>query len=103
MPVPVYPTIITRIDWDRNKGTMGKAPNELGIGPAVSKAEGDFRRVDWDLLDKFGPNPETYKKNEDNFEKIQKNLLARVEEQQRRGRAASDSLLALADVTGGVV
>jgi len=50
MPVPVYPTILTKADWDKNKGTMGKAPNELGIGPAVSAAWAAWTKVDWSVL-----------------------------------------------------
>ncbi|HEV8377341.1 MAG TPA: hypothetical protein VGP99_00710 [Tepidisphaeraceae bacterium] len=50
MPAPVYPTILTKADWDKNKGTIGKAPNELGIGPAVSAAWNAWTKVDWSVL-----------------------------------------------------
>jgi len=43
----VYPVILTKANWDLNKGTMGKAPNELGIGPAITAAQTDFNKIDW--------------------------------------------------------
>ena len=98
MPVPVYPTILTKIDWDANKGTIGKAPNELGIGSAVAKAQGDFQRVDWNVL-----NNATFENLKKEPKSVITNLPARLQEQDRQARTASDSLLQLADVTGSVV
>src|SRR4051812_10922167 len=44
---PVYPVVLTKANWDLNKGSMGKAPNELGIGPAITAAQTDFNKIDW--------------------------------------------------------
>src|SRR3954471_7330053 len=44
---PAYPVILTKLNWDLNKGTMGKAPNELGIGPAITDAQTHFNKIDW--------------------------------------------------------
>jgi hypothetical protein len=44
---PTYPVILTKSNWDLNKGSMGKAPGELGIGPAITAAQTDFNKIDW--------------------------------------------------------
>jgi hypothetical protein len=51
MPAPTYPVILTKTDWDKNKGIIGKAPNELGIGPAIVSSENAFKQIDWSILD----------------------------------------------------
>lgn len=50
MAAPVYPAILTKADWDRNKGTIGRHPTELGIGAALEAAWNEWRQIDWSML-----------------------------------------------------
>ena len=50
MGAPVYPTILTKADWDRNKATIGKHPTELGVKAALDAAWNEWRQIDWSVL-----------------------------------------------------
>lgn len=50
MAAPVYPTVLTKADWDLNKGTIGKHQTELGIKAALEAAWNEWRQIDWSVL-----------------------------------------------------
>jgi len=99
---PVYPAILTRADWDKNKGTIGKAPNELGIGPAVDAAQKALNNIDWEFLAEINAA-----KLEAMIGDVDGTVFFGMSERvrQQRGfiRAACDSQLALADACARVV
>ena len=83
MPLAAYPTILTKADWDKNKGAIGKHPNELGIGLAVTAAEGNCKNIDWNILANVTPQ-----KLKDQPSAFLLSLLPRVELQRRIVRQA---------------
>jgi hypothetical protein len=100
MPVAVYPAILTKADWDKNKGAISKHPNELGIGLAVVAAEGNYKNIDRKAL--VDITPQKLKEQSRNSAFLL-SLLPQVQRQLGRVREAYDALIRLADVTGGVV
>src|SRR6266446_232593 len=102
MEAPVYPTILTRADWDKNKANMGKAPNELGIGPAVDAAQRSFNNVDWKFLGEINAR-QLEAMIGDSDSSVFFGMSERVRQQRGFIRPACDSQLALADACARVV
>jgi hypothetical protein len=98
MPPPIYPAILTKANWDTNKGSIAKAPNELGIGPAISTAETSFNKIDWNIPG--NPSPRQLR---DTPHPILCGLCLAMQVQQPRARAAYEALVTLANVAAGVV
>src|SRR5262245_45846667 len=94
--IPVYPTILTRADWDKSKGTVGRAPNELGVGSAVWNAESAFKNVDWKFLSGVNEK-ELQVQIGDGEPALLFGLSERIRQQRGFIRATCDSQLALAD------
>ena len=44
---PVYPPILTKSNWDKNKGVVAKMAGATGVGEALAKLESTFKAVDW--------------------------------------------------------
>ena len=98
MPAPVYPTILTKTDWDANKGTIGKHPTELGIKARVEAAWNEWRQIDWSLVQqctvimlKDLPRPQII------------HLIARIQQAAPRIAATRTALSNLADTCRDVV
>ncbi len=49
-PKPEYPKILTRKDWDKNKGVIAKLAGETGLGAKMDDVQKLFDAVDWDAL-----------------------------------------------------
>jgi len=98
MPAPVYPTILTKANWDANKGTMGKAPNELGIGPAVNAAWSAWTQVDWSVLNDCNPRNLAQLPHP-----VANHLVMRIQQAIPRISAVCDALLKLANTIADVL
>src|SRR5207245_4871084 len=98
MPAPVYPTILTKANWDANKGAIGKAPSELGSGPAIVNAETSFHKIDWNI-----PGNYTQRQLRDIPHPILVGLCLAMQVQEPRIQPAYEALLTLANVASGVV
>ena len=48
---PEYPKILTRKDWDKNKGLIAKYYGHTGIGDMMDDVQKQFDAVDWDKID----------------------------------------------------
>lgn len=44
---PAYPAILTKANWDKNKGVVAKMAGATGVGDALSKLETAYKAVDW--------------------------------------------------------
>ena len=44
---PDYPAILTKTNWDKNKGVVAKMAGATGVGDALSKLEAAYKAVDW--------------------------------------------------------
>jgi len=49
-PKPEYPKILTRKDWDKNKGVFAKMHGKTGIGEKMDAVQKLFDAVDWDAI-----------------------------------------------------
>lgn len=48
MAIPQIPTILTKADWDKEKGVLAKAMvGETGVGAAMDKVKAAYAAVDW--------------------------------------------------------
>jgi hypothetical protein len=56
---PDYPTILTKTNWDKNKGVVAKMAGATGVGDALAKLEAAYKAVDWKKLEiaENKPNP----------------------------------------------
>ena len=99
MSTPVYPAILTKSDWDKNKGTIGKAANELGIGRAVADAEAAFKAIDWAPLNRSYSAAELKGMPHASLS----TLVTQLQTQHQRLQDACDALLKLANTTYHVV
>lgn len=52
-PRPDYPKILTKKDWDKNKGVIAKMHGETGIGEKMLECVQAYADVDWDKLNLF--------------------------------------------------
>jgi len=63
MAIPTIPQILTKADWDREKGIIAKIPKigigETGIGAQMEKLKGTYNAVDWNKLDARTAFPRT--------------------------------------------
>lgn len=50
---PELPKILTRKDWDKNKGVIAKMHGKTGIGDALDDLKKAYDAVDWDALNMF--------------------------------------------------
>lgn len=98
MAAPAYPTILTKADWDRSKGTIGKHPTELGIKAALEAAWNEWRQIDWSVLQQCTVG---------NLKVLPRaqivHMIARLQQAMPRIAAARTSLGKLGDVTRDVV
>lgn len=44
---PDYPTVLTKSNWDKNKGVVAKMAGATGVGEALAKLESAYKAVDW--------------------------------------------------------
>jgi hypothetical protein len=44
---PAYPAVLTKANWDKNKGVVAKMAGATGVGDALSKLETAYKAVDW--------------------------------------------------------
>ena len=44
---PAYPAVLTKTNWDKNKGVVAKMAGATGVGDALSKLETAYKAVDW--------------------------------------------------------
>ena len=44
---PAYPAVLTKANWDKNKGVVAKMAGATGVGDALSKLEAAYKAVDW--------------------------------------------------------
>jgi len=52
MAIPTIPAILTKADWDKNKGIIAKiGVGETGIGAAMEKVRAAYEAVDWRKFD----------------------------------------------------
>jgi hypothetical protein len=51
---PEYPKILTRKDWDKNKGVIAKMHGETGIGEKMDEVQKLYDAVDWDKINMTG-------------------------------------------------
>src|SRR5690349_18658904 len=98
MAAPVYPTILTKADWDRNKGTIGKQPTELGIKTALEAAGNEWRQIDWTVVQQC-----TAFTLKDLPRPVITQLIGRIQQAALRIAATRTALSNLANVCGGVV
>jgi hypothetical protein len=99
MATPVYPAILTKFDWDKNKGTIGKTANELGIGRAVADAEAAFKAIDWTPFNQSYTAQALKGIPHANLSA----LVTQIQAQQQRLQDSCDALLKLANTTYQVV
>lgn len=48
---PQYPAILTKADWDRNKGRMARFVGRTGVGETLEKCARLYGAVDWEALE----------------------------------------------------
>lgn len=53
-PRPI-PKLLTKSDWQKNKGLIAKAAGSTGIGPLMEKLETAYKNVNWEVF-----NPSAY-------------------------------------------
>ncbi len=98
MAAPVYPTILTKADWDERKGAIGKDPTELGIAAAVDAAWNEWRQIEWSIALECRPG---------HLKILPRSLIlylaARLQYAVPRVAAARAAFLELGKVTGDVV
>jgi hypothetical protein len=51
MTLKTLPKILTAADWNSKKGVIAKMTTETGIGAALTKLEGVWKRVNWKAVD----------------------------------------------------
>jgi hypothetical protein len=49
-PKPEYPKILTRKDWDKNKGVFAKMHGKTGMGEKMDEVQKLFDAVDWEKI-----------------------------------------------------
>lgn len=56
---PDYPAVLTKANWDKNKGVIAKMAGATGVGDALSKLEAAYKAVDWKKFEIAAnkPNP----------------------------------------------
>jgi hypothetical protein len=56
---PDYPAVLTKTNWDKNKGVVAKMAGATGVGDALSKLEAAYKAVDWKKFEIASnkPNP----------------------------------------------
>ena len=56
---PDYPAVLTKTNWDKNKGVIAKMAGATGVGDALSKLEAAYKAVDWKKFEIAAnkPNP----------------------------------------------
>ncbi len=56
---PAYPAVLTKSNWDKNKGIVAKMAGATGVGEALAKLESAFNAVDWKKFEIAAnkPNP----------------------------------------------
>ncbi|MGZ5277474.1 MAG: hypothetical protein ACXWCU_16345 [Caldimonas sp.] len=56
---PAYPAILTKANWDKNKGVAAKMAGATGVGEALAKLETAYKTVDWKKFEIAAnkPNP----------------------------------------------
>ena len=56
---PDYPAVLTKTNWDRNKGVIAKMAGATGVGDAPAKLESAYKPVDWKKFEIAAnkPNP----------------------------------------------
>lgn len=92
---PAYPPILTKADWDRQKGKIAKLAGKTGVGEAMQKCERAYAAVDWDKLElsKGAPGINSFVKSE-----WDKKLADAKSEAQGDLRKFVESMYALRDV-----
>jgi len=56
MPRVDYPRILTKFDWDANKGLIAKMHGETGLGAACETAERKYNLINWRIFDASNSN-----------------------------------------------
>ena len=56
MPRVDYPRILTKFDWDANKGLIAKMHGETGLGAACETAERKYSLINWRIFDASSSN-----------------------------------------------
>ena len=56
MPRVDYPRILTKFDWDANKGLIAKMYGETGLGAACETAERKYNLINWRIFDASNSN-----------------------------------------------
>ncbi len=53
MPIttPSFPALLTRTNWDKNKGILAKIAGFTGMGEALATLETQYKKVDWPSYD----------------------------------------------------
>jgi hypothetical protein len=56
---PDYPAVLTKTNWDKNKGVAAKMSGATGVGEALGKLEAAYKAVDWKKFEIAAnkPNP----------------------------------------------
>ena len=48
---PEYSDVLTRKNWDKNRGVLAKMAGFTGIGDGLAKLEGLYNKIDWTIFD----------------------------------------------------
>lgn len=54
---PEWPKSLTNADWQKKKGNIAKLAGETGLGDAMTDAEKEFNKIDWQKMDASGVLP----------------------------------------------
>ena len=73
---PDYPAVLTKANWDKNKGVIAKMAGATGVGDALAKLEAAYKAVDWKKFEIAAnkPNPFSLPK----LEAMKKDALAEM-------------------------
>jgi hypothetical protein len=76
---PDYPKILTRKDWDKNKGVIAKMHGETGLGKKMDDVEKLFNAVDWDKINMFAHRMDWRTVTAAAWDKVRDNSIKEVE------------------------
>ncbi|MCE9657917.1 MAG: hypothetical protein K8R60_05115 [Burkholderiales bacterium] len=96
---PDYPSVLTKTNWDKNKGLAAKMAGATGVGEALSKLESAYKAVDWKKFEIAAnkPNPFSLPK----LEAMKKAAIAEMNGNAAKLRAAAFAARDAAKKAGG--
>jgi hypothetical protein len=57
---PDYATVLTKSNWDKNKGVVAKMAGATGVGEALAKLETAYKAVDWSKFEIVNNKPSPF-------------------------------------------